>query len=93
MRGGAVWKLIGFISRRSQVQILPPLLFHTWWKIQARKKVNIILLISKELAHKLNKEYGVKFGEGGISTSKTKHKKYYICECQKNMIALEKATK
>lgn len=58
-----------------------------------RKKVNIILLISKKLAHKLNKEYGVKFGEGGISTSKTKHKKYYLCERQKNMIALEKATK
>ena len=57
------------------------------------KKVNIILLISKELAHKLNKEYGVKFGEGGISTSKTRHKKYYLCERQKNMIALEKATK
>ena len=55
--------------------------------------VKIILLISKELAHKLNKEYGVKFGEGGISTSKTRHKKYYLCERQKNMIALEKATK
>lgn len=58
-----------------------------------RKKVTIILLISKKLAHKLNKEYGVPFGEGGISTSKTKHKKYYLCERHKNMIALEKATK
>ena len=57
------------------------------------KVVKIILLISKELAHKLNKEYGVKFGEGGISTSKTRHRKYYLCERQKNMIALEKATK
>ena len=25
-RGGAVWKLVGLITRRSQVQILPPLL-------------------------------------------------------------------
>lgn len=33
------------------------------------------------------------FGEGVISTSKTKHKKYYLCERHKNMIAFEKATK
>ena len=26
-RGGAVWKLVGLITRRSQVQILSPLLF------------------------------------------------------------------
>ena len=26
-RGGAVWKLVGLITRRSQVQILPPQLF------------------------------------------------------------------
>ena len=63
------------------------------WTNLKWKKVNIILLISKKLAHKLNKEYGVKFGEGGISTSKTKHKKYYLCERQRNMIAYEKATK
>src|SRR3546814_4936808 len=25
MRGGAVWQLVGLITRRSQVQILPPL--------------------------------------------------------------------
>jgi hypothetical protein len=24
-RGGAAWKLVGLITRRSQVQILPPL--------------------------------------------------------------------
>lgn len=57
------------------------------------KAVKIILLISKKLAHKLNKEYGVPFGEGGISTSKTKYKKYYLCERARNMIALEKAIK
>ena len=27
-RGGAVWKLVGLITRRSQVQILPPQLAH-----------------------------------------------------------------
>lgn len=26
-RGGAVWKLVGLITRRPQVQILPPQLF------------------------------------------------------------------
>jgi hypothetical protein len=25
VRGGAVWQLVGLITRRSQVQILPPL--------------------------------------------------------------------
>lgn len=58
-----------------------------------RKKVLFILLISKKVALKLNKEYGIPFGEGGISTSKTKHKKYYLCTRAKNITALEKATK
>ena len=75
-----------------QVHQFPFLLFYREENI-LWKKVKIILLISKELAHKLNKEYGVKFGEGGISTSKTRHKKYYLCTREKNMIALKKATK
>src|SRR5215475_5845081 len=29
VRGGAVWQLVGLITRRSQVQILPPLPFPT----------------------------------------------------------------
>src|SRR5579872_2699414 len=29
VRGGAVWQLVGLITRRSQVQILPPLPIHT----------------------------------------------------------------
>ena len=32
-RGGAVWKLVGLITRRSQVQILPPLLKSTQKKL------------------------------------------------------------
>ena len=30
MRGGAVWQLVGLITRRSQVQILPPLPNEEW---------------------------------------------------------------
>ena len=41
-------------------------------------------LISKDIAHKLNKDYGVPFGENGISVSGTK-RKYYLCESTKNM--------
>ena len=61
--------------------------------IQNRKKASIIKLISKEIAHKLNKEFGVPFGENGISTSKTNHKKYYLCESRKNLSLLKKLEK
>ena len=54
--------------------------------------VKIILLISKELAHKLNKEYGVPFGENGISVSGTR-RKFYICESKRNLSLLEKLEK
>lgn len=59
------------------------------------KVVKIILLISKELAHKLNKEYGVPFGENGISmTGKLNGRhKYYICENKRNLSLLEKLEK
>ena len=53
----------------------------------------IIILISKEIAHKLNKEFDVPFGENGISTSKTNHKKYYLCESRKNLSLLKKLEK
>lgn len=74
-----------------QVHQFPFPLFYCEENIKM-KVVKIILLISKELAHKLNKEYGIPFGENGISVSGTR-RKYYLCERQKNMIALEKATK
>ena len=61
--------------------------------IQYRKKENKILLINKEIAHKLNKEFGVPFGENGISTSKTNYKKYYLCESSKNLSLLKKLEK
>ena len=61
--------------------------------MQNRKKEIIIILISKEIAHKLNKDFGVPFGENGISSSKTNHKKYYLCESRKNLSLLKKLEK
>ena len=61
------------------------------YKIE-RSEISIIK-ISKENAHKLNKEFGVPFGENGISTSKTNHKKYYLCESRKNLSLLKKLEK
>ena len=58
-----------------------------------KKRGKIMLLISKEIAQKLNKECGVPFGENGISTSKTKHKKYYLCESRANLEKLKHITK
>lgn len=60
-----------------------------------RKKVNNILLISKEIAHKLNKEFGVPFGENGISlTGKENGRhKYYLCESRKNLSLIKKLEK
>ena len=60
-----------------------------------RKKENKILLISKEIAHKLNKEFGVPFGENGISSTgklNGRHK-YYLCESRKNLSLLKKLEK
>ena len=57
-----------------------------------QKEGNNILLISKEIAHKLNKEFGVPFGENGISTTgklNGRHK-YYLCESSKNKEFLSK---
>ena len=57
-----------------------------------KKEGYFILLISKEVAHKLNKEFGVPFGEGGISLTvkiNGRHK-YYVCESRKNLEALRK---
>ena len=64
-------------------------------KYKNRKKVNKILLISKEIAHKLNKEFDVPFGENGISSTgklNGRHK-YYLCESRKNLSLLKKLEK
>lgn len=45
-----------------------------------------MIKISKDVAHKLNRDYGVPFGEGGIShTYSGKSRTYYLCEREKNM--------
>ena len=57
-----------------------------------QKEGNNILLISKEIAHKLNKEFGVPFGENGISSTGKENgrHKYYLCESNKNKEFLSK---
>ena len=82
---------VRLLNGRSQVQILySPI--SSMEEILYRKKANIIILISKEIAHKLNKEFGVPFGENGISVSGTR-RKYYLCESRKNLSLLKKVEK
>ena len=54
-----------------------------------------MILISKEIAHKLNKEFGVPFGENGISSTGKENgrHKYYLCESSKNLSLLKKVEK
>lgn len=49
-----------------------------------------MIKISKEDALKLNKEYGVKFGENGISRTHGHNKHYYLCESEYNLRSLLK---
>lgn len=53
-----------------------------------------MIKISKEIAQKLNSNYGVPYGEGGISHTVGKGRKrtYYLCESVKNIQKLEKLT-
>ena len=61
--------------------------------IQNGKKVNKILLISKEESIELQK-LGHKFGsDGNLHKSKNKHPKYYLTESKKALIDLEKIRK
>ena len=48
----------------------------------------IIILISKDEAQKLSKEYNVKFGSYGISSTHTKHKKFFLTESKYNLDVL-----
>ena len=64
-----------------------------WREFKTESEWIKIILISKEIAHKLNKDFGVPFGENGISSSKTNHKKYYLCESRKNLSLLKKLEK
>ena len=51
-----------------------------------------MLTISKEVAHKLHNEYGIRWKDNGISKTTTKHPKYYLCENDRNLTALLKIT-
>ena len=48
----------------------------------------VIIPITKDEAQKLNKEYGVKFGDYGISSTHTKHKNFFLTENRTNLNAL-----
>lgn len=45
--------------------------------------------ISKHLMEVLTKEYGIKFGENGISRSHTSKHHYYLCESEENLAKLK----
>jgi hypothetical protein len=51
-----------------------------------------MIKISKEIAQELNSNYGVPYGENGISHTlgKGKKKTHYLCESARNMKLLEK---
>ena len=53
-----------------------------------------MIKISKEIAQKLNSNYGVPYGENGIShtVGSGKKKTYYLCESPRNMNKLQKLT-
>ena len=48
----------------------------------------VIIPITKDEAQRLNKEYGVKFGDYGVSSTHTKHKKFFLTENRTNIDAL-----
>lgn len=48
----------------------------------------VIIPITKDEARRPNKEYGVKFGDYGISSTNTKHKNFFLTENRTNLNAL-----
>ena len=57
------------------------------------KKVNIIIIITKQESIELQK-LGHKFGsDGNLHKSKSRHPKYYLTESKKALIDLEKIRK
>jgi hypothetical protein len=49
-----------------------------------------VIKISREDAFKLNKDYGVKYGENGISRTHGHKKHYYLTESEYNLRSLLK---
>lgn len=60
------------------------------WQNILKERVIVIIPITKDEAQKLNKKYGVKFGDYGISSTHTKHKKFFLTENKANLNALNK---
>ena len=52
-----------------------------------------MLEISKAVANKLHTKHGIRFKDGGISSSTTKSKKFYLCESEYNLRKLFSLTK
>ena len=48
----------------------------------------VIIPITKDEARRLHKDFGVKFGDYGISSTHTKHKKFFLTENKSNLNAL-----
>ena len=48
----------------------------------------VIIPITKDEAQRLSKDYGVKFGDYGISSTHTKHKNFFLTESRSNLNAL-----
>lgn len=59
-----------------------------------KKRGMKMIKISKEIAQTLNSNYGVPYGENGIShtVGKGRKKTYYLCENARNMQKLQKLT-
>ena len=55
-----------------------------------KNEEKILIKISKEIAQELNRNYGVPYGENGISRTHGHHKKYFLCESRKNLSLLSK---
>ena len=53
-----------------------------------KERVIFIIPITKDEAQRLNKDFGVKFGDYGISSTRTKHKKFFLTEDKRNISAL-----
>lgn len=51
-----------------------------------------MIKISKDVALKLNAEYGVPYRENGISKTHSKHPTYFLCESEYNITSLLKIT-
>ena len=64
------------------------------WEIYRIKGRKLMIKISQEIAKQLNSNYGVPYGENGIShtVGKGKKKTYYLCESPRNVRFLEKLT-